>query len=161
MFGAFLALKQYLVFALPAAWLLLDRPPQWRGLATFLARGALVGTVITLPFVLWNPAAFWHSVVTLQFHQPFRPDALSVLSWWTSRGHDAPSALVAFAMAASASAIAVWRLPRTPAGFAMVTAVTFFAFFVFNKQAFCNYYFFVVGALYATVSAWRPPEPVE
>jgi hypothetical protein len=39
--------------------------------------------------------------------------------------------------------------------------MTFFGFFAFNKQAFANYYFFVVGALYATVAAWRPPEAGE
>ena len=40
-------------------------------------------------------------------------------------------------------------------------ATTFFAFFVFNKQAFCNYYFFVIGALYVTLAAWRAPEAIE
>ena len=39
--------------------------------------------------------------------------------------------------------------------------MTLFAFFVFNKQAFCNYYFFVVGTLYASVAAWHAPEAVE
>ena len=39
-------------------------------------------------------------------------------------------------------AVSLWRLPRTPAGFAAAVALTFFAFFAFNKQAFCNYYFF-------------------
>jgi hypothetical protein len=161
LFGAFLALKQYLVLALPAAWLLLEAPRDSRRLLAFLTRAAIVGAVLTLPFVLWNPAAFWRSVVTLQFHQPFRPDALSVLSWWASRGHEPPSALISFVVAAAASIVALWRLPRTPAGFAMAIAVTFFGFFAFNKQAFANYYFFVVGALYATVAAWRPPEAGE
>jgi hypothetical protein len=117
--------------------------------------------VLTLPFFLWNPAAFWRSVVTLQFHQPFRPDSLSGLSWWASRGHEPPPALISFLVAAAASIAALWRLPRTPAGFAMAIAMTFFGFFAFNKQAFANYYFFVVGALYATVAAWRPPEAGE
>ena len=132
-----------------------------RRLLTFLTKAAIVGAVLTLPFVLWNPAAFWRSVVTLQFHQPFRPDALSVLSWWASRGHEPPPALISFVVAAAASVFALWRLPRTPAGFAMAIAMTFFGFFAFNKQAFANYYFFVVGALYATVAAWRPPEAGE
>ena len=110
---------------------------------------------------MWNPAAFWQSVVALQFHQPFRPDALSVLSWWASRGHAQPPALISFAVAAAASLLALWRLPRTPAGFAMAIALTFFVFFAFNKQAFCNYYFFVIGALCAAVAAWRPPEAIE
>ncbi len=161
LFGAFIALKQYLVFALPAAWLLVEPPRDWRKLLTLLGKGALVGAIVTVPFVLWNPLAFWNSVVALQFHQPFRPDSLSLLSWWAAKGHEAPPSVVAFAVAAAASVLAVWRLPRTPAGFAMAIGVTFFGFFVFNKQAFCNYYFFVVGSLYAAVAAWRPPESAE
>jgi hypothetical protein len=161
LFGAFIALKQYQLLAIPAAWLLIERPRGWRTSAAFMIKAAFVGTVITLPFVLWNPAAFWRSVVTLQFHQPFRPDALSVLSWWASRGHEPLPALVSFVVAAAASGLALWRVPRTPAGFAMAIATTFFGFFAFNKQAFCNYYFFVAGSLYATVAAWRPPEAIE
>ena len=57
-------------------------------------------------------------------------------------GHAAPSAAVAFVAAAIAVGLSIWRLPRTPAGFASAVAVTFFVFFAFNKQAFCNYYFF-------------------
>jgi hypothetical protein len=34
-------------------------------------------------------------------------------------------------------------------------------FFAFSKQAFCNYYFFVIGALCGAVAAWRPPEAIE
>ena len=161
LFGALLALKQYLVFALPAAWLLTEAPRGWRRLLTLLGKGAIVGALVTIPFIVWNPMAFWNSVVALQFHQPFRPDALSVLSWWAAQGHEPLPSVIAFAVAAGASILALWRLPRTPAGFAMAIGVTFFGFFLFNKQAFCNYYFFVVGALYATVAAWRPPEPVE
>jgi hypothetical protein len=161
LFGAFLALKQYLVLALPAAWLLVEAPRHWRKLLTLLVRAAVVVLVLTLPFVLWNPAAFWRSVVTLQFHQPFRPDALSALSWWVARGHEPPPAVISFGVAAAAAVVAVWRLPRTPSGFAVAVAMTLFGFFAFNKQAFCNYYFFVVGALYAAVAGWHPPEPLE
>jgi hypothetical protein len=151
-------LKQYLVFALPAACLLVGTPLRWRRVVVLLAKGALVGAAITLPFVLWNPAAFWKSVVTLQFHQPFRGDALSVLAWWVAQGHPPPSSAVAFATATVVAALAVWRLPRTAGGFSAAVAATFFAFFATNKQAFCNYYFFVVGALFVTVAAAGPTE---
>jgi hypothetical protein len=161
LFGAFIALKQYLVFALLAAPLLVPSPRDRRQLLTLLTKAAIVGVAVTLPFFLWNPAAFWRSVVTLQFHQPFRTDALSVLSWWAARGHDQPPALIAFLAAGIASSLALWRLPRTPAGFSAAIAITFFAFFVFNKQAFSNYYFFVIGALYATLAAWRAPETIQ
>jgi hypothetical protein len=155
LFGAFVALKQYLVLALPAVLLLVrDRREAFQ----FLTRAAIAGAALTLPFVLWNPAAFWTSVVALQFHQPFRLDALSYLSWWTLRGHPQPPELTSFVAAAIASAIALWRLPRTPAGFAAAVALTFFAFFAFNKQAFCNYYFFVIGAFAVTLAACAPAE---
>jgi hypothetical protein len=155
LFGAFVALKQYVVLAVPAALLIARGPKE---APRFLARAAIVGAAVTLPFVLWDPAAFWKSVFALQFHQPFRLDALSYLSWWTLRGHQQPPELVSFAAAAIAAGIALWRLPRTPAGFAAAVALTFFAFFAFNKQAFCNYYFFVIGAFAVALAACAPPE---
>ena len=161
LFGAFVALKQYLVFALPAAVLLVGWPFDRRVLLTLMAKAATLAAAVTLPFFLWNPAAFWTSVVTLQFHQPFRNEALSFLSWWANRGHEQPSALISFVTAGLASALGVWRLPRTAAGFSMAIVLTFFAFFVFNKQAFCNYYFFVLGALYVAVAVWQEPQTVE
>lgn len=157
LFGAFIALKQYLVFALPAALMLLKWPLDRSPLLRWFGKAALVGAVVTLPFVAWNPAAFWHSVVMLQLHQPFRPEALSFLAWWASRGHEQPPTVIAFVAMAIGYAISMRRLPRTPAGFSAVVAVTFFSFFAFNKQAFCNYYFFVVGALAVSLAAWRQP----
>jgi hypothetical protein len=161
LFGAFVALKQYLVFALPAAVLLVEWPLDRRRLVTLLTKSAALGAAVTLPFVLWDPRAFWISVVTLQFHQPFRGDALSVLAWWASRGHAEPPVFVSFVAAIAASVLTLWRLPRTPAGFGTAISLTFLAFFVVNKQAFCNYYFFVIGALYASVAAWHPPETID
>jgi hypothetical protein len=160
LFGAFIALKQYLVFALILAPLLLPAPLDRRRLLMLLSKGAVVGAAVTLPFFFWDPAAFWRSVVTLQFHQPFRADALSVLAWWAALGHDQPPPIIAFLAAGLASGLALWRLPRTPAGFGAAIAVTFFAFFMFNKQAFCNYYFFVIGALYVALASWRAGEPI-
>lgn len=158
LFGAFIAFKQYLVLAIPAAFLLMRRPVTRQGVLAFLTRSAVVVGVVTLPFFVWSPAGFWKSVVTLQLYQPFRYDALSVLSWWVSRGSDQPSAAIAFVVVALASAVALWRLPRTAGGFAAAISLTFFAFFLFNKQAFCNYYFFVIGGLCTTLAAWHPPK---
>jgi hypothetical protein len=156
LFGALVALKQYLVFAVPAALLLLPRPLDRRQVTKMFGKAALVAAIVTLPFVLWDPAAFWKSVVTLQLYQPFRGDALSFLAWWAWRGNGQSPALVAFIAMAAAVAMALWRSPKTPAGFAAMVAVMFFAFFAFNKQAFCNYYFFVIGALAVSLAASRP-----
>src|SRR5262249_27155368 len=65
-YGAFLALKQYLVFAVPAALLLLAWPLRWNEVRRFYGRSAIVVCALTVPFFLWNPASFWKSVVMLQ-----------------------------------------------------------------------------------------------
>src|SRR5204863_9996599 len=70
LFGALVALKQYLVFALPLVVLLAGFPVERRRLVILLGKAAVAAAAVTLPFVLWNPAAFWTSVVELQFHQP-------------------------------------------------------------------------------------------
>jgi hypothetical protein len=49
--------------------------------------------------------------------------------------------------------VGVRKLPRTPATFALTVAFTFLVFFAFNKQAFCNYYHFVIGALCCAIGA--------
>jgi hypothetical protein len=157
LFGAFVALKQYLVFALPVALLLIAWPLDRARVVRFFGKAAVVGAIVTLPFLAWNPNGFWHSVVMLQLHQPFRVESLSFLAWWTSQGHAQPPTAIAFVAAALGCVIALWRLPRTPAGFSTAVALAFFSFFVFNKQAFCNYYFFVIGALSVSVAALSPP----
>jgi hypothetical protein len=146
--GLLLATKQYLVLLLPAVALLVPR----ERLARTLGVAAAVAAAITLPMALWDPEAFTRSVVTLQFHQPFRVDALSFLSALVRAGGP-PLAWAPLVLGPLAAALALWRAPRTPAGFAAAVAFTFLVFFAFNKQAFCNYYFFVIGALAVSVGA--------
>jgi hypothetical protein len=164
--GLFLAVKQYAVLALPLA-LLIGRPPMsWRGLARTALPAVAVAALVTLPLALGDLPGFIRAVVTLQFAQPFRPEALSYLGLWA--GPVVPGAPppappfgtgVAFAVAAATGGLALWRLPRTPAGFALGVSALFLAFFVLNKQAFANYYFFVVGALSVAVAAAEPVAP--
>ncbi len=63
---------------------------------------------------------------------------------------------LAFAVLALAAVLALWRLPRTPAGFAAATALLYLFFVAFNKQAMANYYVFVLGALCCAVAATLP-----
>jgi hypothetical protein len=60
---------------------------------------------------------------------------------------------VAFAAMGVGMALALWRCPRDPAGFAAAVAMTYLPFIAFNKQAFANYYYFVIGALCCAVAA--------
>ncbi len=119
-----------------------------------VALAVLVAAVVTLPLALWDIKAFLHSAIVLQLHQPYRADALSFLAWW---GNGDPAWTgpfwLAFAALAVAAALSLWRGERSPAGFATAVAFCFFAFFGFNKQAFANYYYFLLGALCCAVAA--------
>ncbi|HEY0707085.1 MAG TPA: hypothetical protein VGG33_09815 [Polyangia bacterium] len=152
--GLLLVSKQYSIFMVPLLpWLYSRTDGKTKLRAALLT--VVVGAVVSLPLVLWDWRAFWFSVGEVQFHQPFRPDALAFPAAFAFvTGIEAPSAL-AF-VAAIATTVLVWRrCPRTPAGFATAIAAVYFAFFAFNKQAFCNYYWLVFGALCLAVAAGR------
>jgi hypothetical protein len=167
--GLFLATKQYLLFVPILAILLMQSPFHWRAYLKFLAKAAAVGLLVSAPLILLDPHAFIRSAVLWQFEQPFRKDALSYLAWhawnkdalgyrawyaWNfSEHHPASRTWLAFLAAALMSAFALRRCPRSPAGFAAAIAVVYLAFFSLNKQAFCNYYFFVIGAICCAIAA--------
>jgi hypothetical protein len=98
-------------------------------------------------------------VVELQFLQPFRKDALSYSAWMVKQGGEMLPVWLGFALAVVMVLLVLWRAPRTPAGFAGGVALTMLAFFSVNKQAFCNYYFLVLGALVCAAAAAEPPAP--
>ena len=160
--GLLLACKQYVVLLAPLVLLLPAALPaslpgvrrmNARG-AMLLALGVLVAAAVSLPLVLWDLDAFLHSAVTLQFRQPFRTDALSYLvPYADSHAGALPPVWTCFAFAGAAALLALWRCPRTPAGFAAGAAIVFFAFFATNKQAFCNYYALVLAALCCALAA--------
>lgn len=151
-FGALLASKQYLVLLAPASWLLVGGPRRTRDALALAGEALLVALVVTLPLALWNPAEFVRSAGVLQFAQPFRSDALGLPALIGRVGGPRLDSLALFAgpLALVASIV---RLPPAPAGFAAAAAATMFAFFVFSKQGFLNYYFFVVAALCASAAS--------
>ncbi len=150
-FGLLLAVKQYTVFMVPLVLLL--TPLRGRALWGLLWRAGATAVGVSLPMIVINVPAFIHSAVTLQLRQPFRMDSLSYLSWWVAQGNAQPPVWVAFVGVAVASAVALWRAPRTPAGFAVSIAFVYGVFFALNKQAFSNYYYLVVGALCVALAA--------
>jgi hypothetical protein len=167
--GLFWAVKQYVVLSAPLTLLLIPAKSQspagglwgWRNAWAVIWRwgvkAAALALAVTLPFVLWGPKHFWWSAVAVQVRQPFRPDALSYAAGlYAWRGIALPT-IIAFLALAGVMALALARTPRTPSGFAAATAVTFAVFFALNKQAFANYYYFVIGALVAAVAASGTP----
>ena len=149
--GLGMAVKQYLAVALLIAPVMGPRParPAWRTVAIAIA----VASAVTLPFVIWDAAGFVKSVMTLQFKEPFRLDSLSFLVWMARRGLHPPTTAVTLAALAAATFAVRRTLPQCPAGFAAGMAIVSIAAFAFGKKAFCNYYFFVIGALMTAVAA--------
>ncbi len=153
--GFLLVLKQYLVFALPLAWLV---PGLKEGLSRRgrFALEVLLPGLVSLPLALWSVKDFWFDVVALQVYQPFRVEALSYLAWWASEhGGEKPPTVLAFVAALIGVGLVLWRAPRTAAGFAGGLGLVMMLFFAFNKQAFCNYYALVVGAFACAAACSR------
>ena len=154
--GLFFAVKQYGVLAAPLLALLLPRPLSWREIWGLVWKAGATALAVTLPLALVDPKAFVRDVVLFQVQQPFRWDSLSFLAW-LARGTGAPlPGWLGFLALAALTALGLWRAPRTPAGFALGVGLAFFGFFAFGKQAFANYYLFVLGALCLAVSASAP-----
>lgn len=159
--GVLLVTKQYVIVLLPVLWLLratASRSPV--GIRGFAARVIGTALIVSLPLALWAPAAFWDSVVRLQFRQPFRADSVSLLVWLVNHtGWPPPSAYGWLPLAAGflTALLVAWRAPRTPAGFAAGVGVTLLVTFLLSKQAFANYYYLAVGALLVAAATWNEP----
>ena len=114
---------------------------------------------VTLPFLIWSPRAFVDAVVLLQAREPFRVDSLSYLSWLSAHGWLEPSFAWTLGALAAALALVAARGGTSPAAFAASLAFTTLAAFAFGRKAFCNYYFFVIGALCCAIAAADFREP--
>ncbi len=157
MLSLFVGLKQYSIVALP----LLFRSGRVPRRA--MVEGLAIAGAIALPFFLWGPADFINDVVRFQLRQPFRADALSipaVLFQYT--GWRAPGAL---ALVGGGAAVA-WAWPRLgsaapPSSLPGAVALAYACFFLFAKQAFCNYYYFVAVVILAAAAVQDPTDPTE
>ncbi|HVF84822.1 MAG TPA: hypothetical protein VM821_02485, partial [Abditibacteriaceae bacterium] len=164
------ASKQYAFLAMPLFWLLvplsvsasaksgesstrLRGESSWPAFWLFLGKSLAVMAVVTLPLALWDFGAFFYSTMQLQFKQPFRPDSLSFMAMWSNLGWGLWPWWIPFGLTLFALVWALRRAPRNEAGFFAAIALVFLIFFAFNKQAFVNYYYFVLGALWCAAMA--------
>lgn len=157
--GLLLVVKQTLVFAAPLLLLLVPADLRGRPLARFVALACGVAALVTLPLALWDLPAFWRSVVLWQLEQPFRFGCLSFLAALAEViGREPPRALVllAFALAGLGTWVALRRLRPSAGSFSLALGFVLLLFFLFNKQAFPNYYLLVSGALCLAVIADAP-----
>ncbi len=150
--GLLIVTKQYMGFtglALLRLCFLERRRWVWTAFGATVAAAAA-----TLPFALWHPNAFFRSIVLLQTLEPFRIDSLSYLSLAARHGLGNGSYVWAVGAAVAAAALSLASTRNTPVGFATSVAVTTLFMFAFGSKAFCNYYFFVIGALCCAVAAF-------
>ena len=151
--GLLVAAKQYVLPVLLPAVVLLSLVRRSVGAIPMILVAAAVAGATILPFLLWNPGEFIHSVVLLQAYQPFRADSVGIAGAIARMGGWEIPAWTAFGGSAIALALATKMAPRTPAGFAGATALFFLVFFLLSKQAFMNYYYVVFVALACSVAA--------
>ena len=153
--GLVVAVKQYMapVIVLAAVLLRGSRGVGWRKLVVL---PVLVAGLTVLPFLLWAPGDFLFSVVFLQGLQPFRIDAASIPGLVARLGGPQLPAWIGFAAGGAAGALALWRAPRTPAGFSIAAGFAFLAFFLLSKQAFMNYYYLVLVLLACGIALGAP-----
>lgn len=148
--GVVLAMKQTAVLLFAPAFLLYDRPWSLRVIAGDLAKTLATLAALTLPFVLWNPSAFYRSVIALQFIQPFRPDSLAFPALFANYFGSYDSRLLVALPLVGVGVVAIATLRRTPTGaqgFALAAAFTLLVAFAFSKQAFANYYLLPLALL--------------
>jgi hypothetical protein len=154
-FGLLLVSKQYMPALAPLGLLLVRCPWAWSNVVHFSVKAVLAGSLVTLPFVLWNPEAFYRSVVQLEFRQPFRPDALSLLVW-LQPSDPAKWLWVPFALFGLMVAFGVWAGMKRRMSFPLAMGLSLFVFFALNKQAFANYYYVVIAAFCCCVAGEHP-----
>ena len=144
--------KQYFgVAAVAFVRLMFVRPRRWPWVAFGVVFAA---AAVTLPFALWHPNAFMRNVIWLQTREPFRSDSLSYLAWAAIHGMGQGSFFWAVGAGIVAAIVSAAATRNTAGGFAASIGVTTFAFFAFGSKAFCNYYFFVIGALCCAIAAF-------
>lgn len=148
--GLLAASKQgspYLVVPLAFAF-----PARERGRALLTALA--VAAAILAPFAAWDPRGFVRGVVRMQLLVPFREDSLSLPALLAHR-HPGDYGALAFVGLVLGAAVLAACLRRTTdlAQAAAAAAAAWLAVVLFNKQAFCNYYWLDVGLLCASVAA--------
>ncbi len=153
--GLAVTAKQSMFWLVPLGGVLLGF--RWRQWVAFLG----FAVAPELPFLLWNFRALKYANFDFLVGQPPRLDALTPINFLYRHFGIRPSGLPGTLLGASAVGASLLRLKRTAPLFVLAVTLAYFLFFVFNKWAFCNYYFFLAGvaSLAAGAAAVNPTVP--
>jgi len=147
--GLWLSSKQYAVLAFPAL-------VRWLGLRTrtfviaFIA--ASVGLAVVAPMALWDFGAMWHDVFGFFLTSDPRPDAMSLVGMLTRWKIEMPGWLPMPLMLAGI-VVLTWKMKRSLSGWCFTAASTWLVFFMLGKQAFMNYFYVIMFALWMAFAA--------
>lgn len=143
-FGLALATKQHAVVLAPLLLMLGAQRP-WRARTRDVAVAGGTAAVLTLPFLLANPARFTECTVDFFRTAAAPPTSLSLwlhVPQWTQLPLVVLGLVVGFARA--------WRYcPRTPSGFLLASAAVFTTFGLVNKQTFLNQWWLIAALVVA------------
>jgi hypothetical protein len=143
--GLLCGVKQHLLLYLPALALLPGIGLQ----GVFLALVTVAATYV--PFVLWDHHGMWSALVGHHLGNPFRSDSLSLTALLWNAGIPLPMWL-GF-VAALASFAAVGCVSRTLGALLLASTLPFFGFYLFGRQAFCNYYYLLDATILFAAAA--------
>ncbi|MFL5322275.1 MAG: hypothetical protein ACJ790_21640 [Myxococcaceae bacterium] len=137
--GVVLTAKQTMFWAVGIVGLSLGlRPREWLVVAG-------VGAAAVLPFAIWNFEALRYANFTFLNGLPPRSEALTVLNWAQRVFHYDINPRIAFPLTALVVLAAFFWFRGSLARTAIAVAFAYAIFFMFNKWAFANYYFLLMG----------------
>lgn len=154
LFGALLVTKQPMPLLAGTAWLLPQFAGSLRTQALFAVRALAAGCVLTLPFIVASPAAFYRSAVQVHFlqQQHRSPESLTLATYIVrTLGGAVPPLWWCLALLAATSALFAWRARRDAATFSIGIGSCYAAFLLFAPQAFANYHHQVLASLFIGV----------
>lgn len=155
--GLLIAAKQFTAPVLLIGFVLLRTLRRNVGPVPMVLVPVVLAVATVVPFAIWNLPALVHSAITSHLLMPFRLDGLTVPALLARFQLPATPPLLGYVLGGIMLVVLMRLAPRTVAGFCYTTAVSFMVFFLFNKYAFMNYYFFVLAALACGIATTLVP----
>lgn len=140
--GGLFGLKQYIVMLVPAIW------QACRGHGRVFWAAAALGAAIYLPFVLWDPPAFWQYALIGHLHWPTIYYSYIIAGLFKNEwGIVIPNSLMWGVSLVLVLALA-WRAPRADRGpYVLWLGASMLVFNLCSTQGFPNYYYLVLFLL--------------
>jgi hypothetical protein len=147
-----LASKQHIALLLPlfAFW------PSFGLRRTATSCG--LALLVVLPWLIAGPHALWHDAVDANLGLGAQTKALNAQALLLRHGVSVGGWFLAVALV-GAYALVLWRVPRTPSGLALGSALVIWTFDLANTQTYFNHYILPIGLLLVALAAAETPSP--